>query len=80
MCSVVFLAFTLKFAIQTSLSVAPKLTVSACSDEKCGKFSKTTTPPTVDSLSCLPFPELKKKKKHDKTVLDDRRVRGDKEN
>ena len=54
MCSVVFLAFTLKLRIQTSLSVAPKLTVSACSNGKCGKLSKTSTPPL----------ELKKVKKN----------------
>ena len=44
MCSVVFHALTLKFAIQTSLSIAPKLQVCVRSGEKCRKFRKTSTP------------------------------------
>ena len=44
LCSVVFLAFALKFPIQTSLSVAPKLPVSLRSGEKCEKLKKTSTP------------------------------------
>ena len=44
LCSVVFLAFTLRFPIQISLSVAPKLPVSLSSTENCHKFMKTSTP------------------------------------
>ena len=43
MCSVVFLALTLKLPIQTSPSVAPELPVSLRSGEKCPNFSKTST-------------------------------------
>ena len=39
MCSVVFHALTLELPIQTLLSVAPRLPVSARSDEKCENFS-----------------------------------------
>ena len=49
LCLVVFLAFTLKLPIQTSLSVAPKLTVSLHSGEKCEKFRKTSTPLEIDT-------------------------------
>ena len=45
LCSVVFLALTLKLPIQTSLSVEPKLPVSLHSGEKCENFRKTSTPP-----------------------------------
>ena len=45
LCSVVFHATTLKLPIQTSLSVAPKLTVSSHSAENCHKIRKTNTPP-----------------------------------
>ena len=52
-------ALTLKLPIQTSHSVAPKLLVSARSGEKCGKFSKTSTPQVLRSHSvvehCSPF-------------------------
>ena len=44
MCSVVFSALTLRWPIQTSLSVAPKLQVSLRSGEKCKNFRKTSTP------------------------------------
>ena len=43
LCSVVFLALTLKLPIQTSVSVAPKLLVWVRSGEKCGEFRKTST-------------------------------------
>ena len=39
----VFLAFTLKLPIQTSLSVATKLQVCVCLGEKCRIFRKTST-------------------------------------
>ena len=39
-----FNILTLQLPIQTSLSVVPGLPVSAYSGEKCGKFSKTSTP------------------------------------
>ena len=47
-----FYALTLKLPIQTSLPVAPELSVSLHSGEKCEKFRKTSTPlnySTVDS-------------------------------
>ena len=44
LCSVVFHALTLKLPIQTSFSVAPKLSVSLRSCEKSEHFSKTSTP------------------------------------
>ena len=44
LCSVGFHAFTMRFPIQTSLSVAPILPIFACSGEKCENFSKTSTP------------------------------------
>ena len=44
LCSVVFYTLTLKFPIQTSLSVAPILPVSSSSHEKCPNFRKTSTP------------------------------------
>ena len=40
----IFHALTLKFPIQTSLSVAPKLPISLSSHEKCSNFGKTGTP------------------------------------
>ena len=43
-CSVDFLTFTLKLAIQSLLSVAPKLQVFACSREKCQKSAKQAHP------------------------------------
>ena len=43
LCSVVFHALTLRFPVQTSLSVAPKLPVCVPSGEKCQNFSKTST-------------------------------------
>ena len=43
MCLVVFLTLSLKFPIQNSLSVAPKLPVSLCSCEKYENFRKTST-------------------------------------
>ena len=46
LCSVVFHTLTLKLPIQTSLSVAPKLPVSARSHEKHPNFRKTSTPVT----------------------------------
>ena len=45
LCSVAFHALALKFPIQTSLSVAPKLQVCVRSGEKCQNFRKTNTPP-----------------------------------
>ena len=47
MCSVVFHALTLKWPIQTSLSVARKLPVSLSSGEKYQNVRKTSTPPTI---------------------------------
>ena len=44
LCLVVFLPLTLKLPNQTSLPVAPKLTVSLRSGEKSEKFMKTSTP------------------------------------
>ena len=44
LCSAIIHALTLELPIQTSLSVAPKLQVSLRSDEKCEKFSETSTP------------------------------------
>ena len=44
LCSIVFLAFTLKLSIQTSLSVAPELSISLSSHEKCQNFRKTSRP------------------------------------
>ena len=44
LCSVVFLALTLKLPIQTSLSVATQLLVSLRSGDKSEKFMKTSTP------------------------------------
>ena len=44
LCLVVFLAFTLRLPIQTSLCVAPKFPVSLRSTENCQKFRKTSTP------------------------------------
>ena len=44
LCSVVFLTFTLRLPIQTSLSVVPELSVSLSSHEKCPNFRKTSTP------------------------------------
>ena len=44
LCFVVFLAFTLRLPIQTSLSVAPKLQVFVRSGKKCQKFRKTRAP------------------------------------
>ena len=44
LCSVVFLAFTLRLPKQLSLSVAPKLPVFLRSGEIYGEFSKTNTP------------------------------------
>ena len=46
LCSVVFRALTLKFPIQTSLSVVPKLPVSLSSTENRRKLRETSTPPT----------------------------------
>ena len=43
LCLVVFLAFTLRLPIQTSLSVAPKLQVCVRSGEKCENCRKTST-------------------------------------
>ena len=43
LCSVVFLALTLKLPIQTSLSVSPELQVSLNPHEKCPNFRKTST-------------------------------------
>ena len=51
LCSVVFLAFTLKLPIQTSLSVAPKLQVCVHSGEKSQKFKKTSTS-QVSTANC----------------------------
>ena len=44
LCSVGFHAFTMRFPIQTLLSMAPKFPVFACSGEKWKKISKTSTP------------------------------------
>ena len=44
LCSVVFLAFTLKLPIQTSLSVVPKLLLCVGSSERCQNFRRTSTP------------------------------------
>ena len=44
LCSVVFLAFTLKLPIQTLHSVTPELQVCVRSGEKCQKFRNTSTP------------------------------------
>ena len=50
LCWVVFHALTLKFPIQTLLSVVPKLPVYTCSGEKCENFSKTSTPQQLQPL------------------------------
>ena len=44
LCSVVFLALTLRFPVQTSLSVAPKLQVCVHLGEKCPNFRKMSIP------------------------------------
>ena len=46
----VLLDLTLKFDIQTSLSVVPKLPVCLCSGKKCENFGKTSTAPVCESL------------------------------
>ena len=46
-CKMLVSALTLKFPIQTSLSVAPELLVSLSSHEKCPNVSKTSTPQVV---------------------------------
>ena len=44
LCLVVFLGFTLRLPIQTSLPVVPELQVSVSSLENCPNFSKTSHP------------------------------------